>query len=301
MICWLIISGCNIVNLGRDATKSKNQTTLLATGTSVMQETLTLEDRITTTNENSTKNDLAHTPKPTITSTPTPIPSLSEDEANELSLELLLDNGGCIYPCFLGRITPGTSIWSDVENFLKQLNIQISEASNDRITYYRARLPISDEELEYIDFLVRDGILRRIFVHFPTTPMDIFSTYGAPLEIWLSIIPPNYGVAPYHLVFFYPRNGFYASFEGAFLFEMPEEPEFYSLCESTLEDAHVGIDIWSTRGPVELEDVYSFFDFHDVNFRRLKDVSNLNETSYYEAISTQNEDVCILLNAEIWR
>jgi len=48
----------------------------------------------------------AMTLTPVATGTPTPIPTLSAEDARERLLNLLVDNGGCHLPCLLG-ITPG--------------------------------------------------------------------------------------------------------------------------------------------------------------------------------------------------
>ena len=50
------------------------------------------------------------TPSPTVAQSWTPPPKLSQEEANELLLELYETNGGCEMPCWWG-IVPGETPW----------------------------------------------------------------------------------------------------------------------------------------------------------------------------------------------
>lgn len=246
---------------------------------------------------------LSPTIRPTKTSTLTPVVVNSLSEARALIKELLKNNGGCKYPCFFGRFLPGKTRWEEIETFLYSLYFEISSGSNMGVSYYRAKLPtsqgIQNSEI-VIEFQIRNKILEVISLIYPFSIEDLMREYGAPKEIWINIIRPNYGLAPYHFVLFYPENGFHIFLEGSFFFDLKEEPDIYTLCETTFHDLYVYLDVWAPQKDIKIEDVFNAFNFHDVNFQRLENVSNFDAMSYYQAVISQDEDVCIVTDAEHW-
>ncbi len=110
----------------------------------------------------------------TLVSTPTPLPTLSAEEATNKLLELLGNNGGCRLPCLWG-ITPGESTVQDAQVVLSQLsNIQNEYsfdasfdpvkgkgyvdpfiANGDQMLHVSAQYSSEKQLINYIDFYAR--------------------------------------------------------------------------------------------------------------------------------------------------
>lgn len=76
--------------------------------------------------------------------TPTPWPTLPADEAKQMMLGLLEDNGGCRFPCWWG-LTPGETSYLTIRSFLEKFEtISIANIYSE-YSFYASWFPLEDD------------------------------------------------------------------------------------------------------------------------------------------------------------
>ena len=182
------------------------------------------------------------TPSLTPTSTITVIPTLSQNDAQELLLKTIQVNGNCKLPCLLG-ITPGVSTSLDAYNIFLPLN-GIAHTNLNALDsgYVDYKLPIDDlfiyVNIHYLP-INKDGSIRMInistdalkqngngfedmygalsynnlFVQYSL--QNLLSIYGPPTQVELDAdIHKFEPTAPTYFYFYllYPEKGIYARY-----------------------------------------------------------------------------------------
>ncbi len=164
---------------------------------------------------------------PTSTFTPTPmhtwtqLPTLSITDAEVKIKDLLLNNAGCILPCWWG-ITPGKTTWNEASQFLNTLSDikgpSIQDVGNVLYKAYSAYFNI--DEMEYIislisadDIVVEIGLLPDITIYGHQLN-NLLTNNGEPKEIWLAPMPDTPGGSWFYLVLNYPDQGIMARYGG---------------------------------------------------------------------------------------
>jgi hypothetical protein len=102
----------------------------------------------------------------TVTSTSKAIPTLTSEEREIVTLQLLSTNGGCSLPCWWGFIL-GDTKWEQVNNFLVEKGAKFSkkEVKVNEVIYETASFNLEDNSiLHKLYFLVNNGIVKSIFI-----------------------------------------------------------------------------------------------------------------------------------------
>lgn len=160
------------------------------------------------------------TPRPSLTPTWTPLPTLLPKEAELVVEKLISANGFCNLPC-IGGFTPGETRYAAAKAFFSQVAEQVQcDYQVCEIFYHRSdRYPFLSEGLNlklYRSAALKDDLPAIItaWYYYPVT--DMLANYGKPEEIYLALtqyepLEPRNG---FELILFYPSHGFLAAYSG---------------------------------------------------------------------------------------
>ena len=196
------------------------------------------------------------TPFPLDTPIPTdtmpPLPTLLPEAAQNLTLELMMTNGGCELPCWWG-LTPGETLRSDAFHFLQTFIsfIPYEAKSGNQLGYsFRYQLPGRDENNSNLSFWTSEGIISQI--HVGKTGMELkyqldrlLDTLGKPEEIyfqhfWLGEV----GKLELHLFLFFHTKGVLA------YYLVPTEVT-EAIYRSCFEGVGPELTLWTPNNEVE--------------------------------------------------
>jgi hypothetical protein len=150
--------------------------------------------------------------------------SLSVAESQKKFFDLLIDNGGCLFPCWFG-FTPGQSSYSEVENYIRSFTTQIGvrNFTNDRTFIFSFNTPSylqTKRTLRGIIYGETDGPFQRAYFEAPTAsyPVSkILSQYGVPDEIRIHAAGYYMGLSEkgfFWIALFYQEKGIMVEYEG---------------------------------------------------------------------------------------
>jgi hypothetical protein len=198
--------------------------------------TSTIPKPIGTTTFTETETSTPITPTPTRTETPfpsiTPLPTLANSEVQNYLTNLIQNPGSCKLPCWWG-LTPGTSSWQDVKDFMFHIGIKnIGGAYHTLEKNFDIANPFIQQNIMINE---NDNILSNIWFsvagyYSPSqfqsiwnlyTPKKILASYGKPSRIYFSISTVNdqnpagkkIGEG-YTMWLFYDPQGFLIRYEG---------------------------------------------------------------------------------------
>lgn len=157
-----------------------------------------------------------HIPTPTKTPRPTPLPTLSETETEELIYKLVTDEYNCRLPCF-GSFSPGVSNINKAEEFFSTFSQQNYKSPNFHgfIAYLTPPIKFSSNPFITMRFYSKKDIIDTIFTFRYNYPIKVLlEEYGKPDEIYFFLQYPLSSPAEFDLFFYYPKQGFAASYNG---------------------------------------------------------------------------------------
>lgn len=231
IIIIYVLAACNSEQFVSD----QNLTKLASTPPTTMLATDVNGPNIQVATRTIKPTELSGTPTPTLfvtnqtgaISTPlpqslTPLPILTEDQAQELVLELMKNNAGCELPCFW-RIIPGETSWQNAYLFLSSFTYRIDEGPIDKslkngIENLTASFQVYNNIPSYSDpissrYLVTNGIVEKIDVFPRGTELryqihTVLTEYGFPDEVllFLSDVSPA-GKPWFYFYIFYVEKG----------------------------------------------------------------------------------------------
>jgi hypothetical protein len=243
---------------------------------------------------------------PTVGSTWTPVPTLSEEDKQVSLIKLFSTNGGCDFPCWWG-IQPGSPI---------QEIFTLSPVLGKNPSSYGSRYsyaPTFDElNLHEIDasFFERKGIVQRIEVnlHIPfrlANFLEIFedtlsinsilNRYGKPTDVLLLVVPRAEIDSPigYSLMLIYETKGFEIAYDGIVNTEEPIQ-----ICPG-LNDFHLRYI------SLHLQDSHAMSDLRRIslknNFKSIETVAPIDLEDFSQAFSSNENKVCIETTLDAWR
>ena len=149
------------------------------------------------------------------TNTWTPRPTLPPDEAKAMALKMILTNGNCLFPCWMG-ITPGKTTWDEAYAFLATFADHFYYTGGNSYGVF-FKLPKDAPPLySGAAISVRNGIVESISTAVNLKLSDLLTSYGMPSEvkIWAIGFDTMDPVGSFTLVLFYPDKGILATYTG---------------------------------------------------------------------------------------
>ncbi|NOH04095.1 MAG: hypothetical protein HND47_20055 [Chloroflexi bacterium] len=247
-------------------------------------------------------NDMTATHKVEIHST------LAPEGATKMIAEMIKTNGNCKLPCWWG-ILPGQTTVGDVKDtlgtFIPNITPYPSQADQEGLSFY-FNDPFNSNFEYGVVLYSKNGIIERINALSFRSLSDLFEEIGIPKEIWIhssgvsmgsyppsfsfALVYPDQGIAVYLLQIF----GDYVKHNGA---------EYAQFCPSNIaERKNLNLYLWSPKNELALdeifESIYRSTDFP--KYKRLQEVSDMNEQTFSEVVTTQNVDQCLKTPLNIW-
>jgi hypothetical protein len=258
-----------------------------------------------------------------VLASPTPLPTLSADQAQSLVLDLLQTNGGCKLPCWWG-ITPGETRTQETRSFLEKFGslvigsihdekggyIQIQAPENELIVWPRVEYEANadDHTVELLSVLIE--IVRKIEDGYEVVYEDplfeqlmpqytlpqILSAYGQPSEVLVRGIR---GWWEFDLLLFYSESGFLINYSAPY----EEENGVYFGCPNK-----ASIELWLW----ELGRYYSLPEAATMIFGKafgrqwlesylpLKDATSLSPEAFYETYKEPQTITCLETSIDLW-
>jgi hypothetical protein len=251
------------------------------------------------------------TPTPTPELTRTPLPTLLPEAAEKLVKDLLVNNGGCILPCWWG-IMPGVTVWNDANQFLatfttvegpvnftingiRELGYQVS---------YQLNTQVSD-----IGFGISDGVVDDIAMDSESTIWghtlpQLLENNGQPEEVYLYLMPDSPDGSWFFLLINYPEQGILARYTG----QATRWAEFgsggevvpikYSICP-----IGIGPELW-LRPPGTPIQIKGNPALGGTDFTRylkaLPDVTKMSLEEFYSTFRGADATTCFDTPADAW-
>jgi hypothetical protein len=241
---------------------------------------------------------------PSITSAPTPIPTLSEDElldVTEIVVSLLSGVEDCKLPCFMG-ISPGVTSWSKVVERFSPIAYDISLLGNAGYIY----IQVSEELNPPLQFLQIDLILDEDQI---VTRMKAFTgrvdnyslsqildTYGKPDEIrigtWASG-PADAFWLRYYLYYANLKTIIY------YLSHPTITSQAVQICPSN--DNAPDLMAWSTPSQADFLDIVLAYEHRGINdYPHLSAVSDYDIDDFFDIFKDSAATECIDFSRELF-
>ncbi|RPH74362.1 hypothetical protein EHM76_03690 [bacterium] len=255
------------------------------------------------------------TPLPEITFTPlvtpnklsttwTPLPTLSDDEAHALLQELLNDNGGCRLPCWWG-ITPGQTTWQDAQRFLETFTSIHTIRSSASEQIGSAFIPFPQEAGTIThDYIIRNGIVQQIRInnynYAPVYNLDnILIDYGKPDEVWISAYyEPRYSTYMVAVAIFYQYDGILIMYYDGDVNIVSDQIHKYPQ-----KARYPFIYLWSPQLETNFKETAK--EFLDLaawpSFIPLEKASGMTVEKFYEAFKNPDSTEFIATPIDLWK
>jgi hypothetical protein len=221
-------------------------------------------------------------------------------------------------PCWWG-FTPGTSTWSELEQFLLQSNIPYVTIYHDDYNFRGVSVPDLDIDHHSINIDVyvkeQNGIIEgigfrvdgfnnpKIFedIWRSYSPANIVKTYSRPSRVRMAALGYAYGPRNgYDLWLIYDNFGFIINYYG--FLEIVDS--VYRVCPRFNNGQDIDyIDLYIQRpnSPEPLENLGGVADLSMLRSSRLiEDVSNLNMDEFYQ-LFTEKETPCFTTPQDDWK
>jgi hypothetical protein len=251
-----------------------------------------------------------HTLIPSLSPTWTLLPTIPPDDLQQVILDLIVSNGECEYPCWLG-IRPGITDWHTAKAFLNTLSPTYWQPETKDFTTVTLPLPDnwSSSSEGSAKFYVRNGIVSSInaFTYFSIA--DMLSKYGQPNEIWVEyhedeLLAPHYS---FYISLGYLDKGFVVNYFRQVLHDDKNhicpyrdlEPEILTDGFGKVHtiDHHISpISVWN---PLEQKTFTEIIAEHHPSwnefyvFRPLNEITNLDVNQFVDIYKDSNTHTCI--------
>jgi len=235
-----IIFGCSSPTQPADSHTTQTHTELLATTIPTTVQSQIPSTAILIPSQ-------THTQVSTPSVTPTLLPTMEPDDAMELVLSLLENNGECQLPCWWGHIYPGETQWTDAKRYLETFAKEINFVGQDGdlLLYgvdFRVPKSVRYHELLEVSIDVKGGLVTKIFIGQPYPIERIFNDLGKPTEIWIHAVSSDTILEKgwYSLVLFWPEKGVLAVYDGTNKKTNPIE-----ICLDTIDRTTTALWLWA--------------------------------------------------------
>jgi hypothetical protein len=298
-VCIAILLGCTTPFL-----TPKTQTAI-----ETYDPNITNNSSLTATSTQSPTSTVMPVKSDVVTASLTPLPTLSQEEALALVLDLFENDGDCSLPCWWG-ITPEDTSWQEAKRYLDTFALRFDEfKSTDppgRMIYgfyFKVPEDISPHGRTAHSYLVRDNLIEYIIAfphnskHF--TLSQLLNDHGPAEQVWLRTFnQPRDQVLPFHLVLFYPSQGFMAEYS------ISAELQDGSV-RGCLQETQPTLWLWSPDQKKNLYDIANLnqggFIAEELGyFRPLHDVTEMDVESFYESFRDINILTCLETPATMW-
>lgn len=266
--------------------------------------------------------------------TQTPLPTLAPDEVKIKLFDLLLNNGGCALPCFLGY-SPGISTKDDIQNFFGQFGVQdapdlsISRTAVTarsiigfyiRLNNHYLNMGISTYEsmgevkvIEMGSFIQPDNSnpsqrldnsytwdLRYAEVMHYYLLQQILAIYGEPSEVIILTYRndrqrPDVTSFPFFLVLLYPEQGFYVKYK----MERITSGINFLGCPSK---SFVDVVVWPPNNDKIFEGIVkpTINSEYLSDYKSLSDATSMTINEFHQIFSNPDTTNCIVTPIETW-
>jgi hypothetical protein len=232
----------------------------------------------------------------TVTSSSTPIPTLSRQEQEKVINRLLTEDYQCKLPCF-GGIVPGITSWNITKPMMENISGNISSPNNYDI--YFVSLDQNGKKSLIGFYVLNDRVEFLLAPRFDYPVSKLFSDYGEPDEILLNILEvlPNDTSVPY-TIFFYYKKGLVARYEGQSI-----KSSQVSICLNQVkpENNDVYFMLWDGKTKNSFKEVFQDyqgkFASADMSFGyfNLEELGKFTTQSIFETYKKQDERRCFKL------
>ncbi len=254
----------------------------------------------TSTPTNLPTSTATYTPGPTNT----PRPTLSADEAQDLTLDLLENNADCQLPCWWGFI-PGETNWQTAESFLSTFVSKIEFVGSPTKSLYSGYviLPVLEDiypiSLQHV-YTIRNDIIDVIDIHITNIPTyslpQILDTYGKPEEVWvLTARKPREGNLPFDFALFYPQHRFMIDYS----VQGPLQGDDILRCP-TLE-ASILLTTWSPEKEFTFAEVINRrIPRSATAFLPLETATGMTIDDFFQVFKETDNSECLKTPSELW-
>jgi hypothetical protein len=263
--------------------------------------------------------------KQPIQSSPSVVPTLSEERISELIKDMLASSEDCKLPCwnnFIPGITTKRRIFEYFSTLQKSINLNISDASENDI-YMNIIIPKDMFSLG-MDFKFDNNILKIIKLgaqiskgdHIITnnpiyymymnnyTLSEILTNYGKPGEVIVTSVYDSLGgsIADYEIVLYYPGEGIMVSYRGLRI----ETDVSYRLCP---KESFVRLWLRSQNNEMTIHDLYLYdllefnkpvLEWYFNSFKPLNEATGIDIEEFYNTFLDRNSQACLETSKYLW-
>jgi len=280
LIFVLLTTNCGVINTE----------TPITVGPSESQTTPDLSPVSTSTMVTSTM-----TPVPMSATSTIAVPTLSEEEKQQVIDSLLKEDYHCILPCW-GGIESGVTTWHNAKLLLEQFAQIYSSQSG----IYTAEFQYNGRNL-VLAFYVRNNIVEFIAVPRFEYPLHrLLQDYGEPDEVYFYILDvlPIDTSNPYTVYLYYKEQGIIAEYNGA-----SAKGATISVCfmDSQGQKSQTAfLSLWSKGSEMSFEDVIAQYmskfspGYLSLKYYKLNELSTQTLQEFYDIYKLKdNENHCL--------
>jgi len=250
--------------------------------------------------------------------TDTARPTLTTSERIAFTRELFEPKPGCQLPCWWG-FTPGTSMWSEVEQFILQSNIHYGTTNYDDNNYHGSGgldLEVDHHFINIdVDFKEEKGIIEGIGVRVDGfgdpkifedvwrsySPANIVMTYGRPSRVKMATLGYAYGPRHgYDLWLIYDNFGFIIHYMGF----LDTIDSVYYVCprfENGKDINYIDLYIQRPNSSEPLEDLGGIASTSVLQSSKpIEEVANISMEEFYQ-LFTEKEIPCFTTPQDAWK
>jgi hypothetical protein len=261
------------------------------------------------TNEINSTNSLTETVThpPTVIYTPTPMVTLSYDEAVRKVHNLMQTNNNCQYPCWWG-IVPGETEWLEANAFLYPFSTRIQREQDiydPQLTIYFVDVPLPEETNGSfsIGFWVdQQGIVQQVQTGNKQPAETILENAGRPTEIYLGFTPaltPDLTNYHFSLVLYY-KNGITVNFNGG----NDSQGNSIILCKKDIiNSSGSGLWLWPAN-KYSFEEIGQFGIIPPLVNNPYRSIDKINGTSseqFYDMLLGNDQNNCVDFPDQYWK
>lgn len=260
-------------------------------------------------------------PALTPTTTWTPLPTLSAQDAQVKIKELLETNSGCELPCWWG-ITPNKTLWPETLHVLAPLISSIGQGGSENFSTDGKRHSMTSYSVYYeiagvseqgrIDFDIQDDVIIGIGVFPPSTQYkyqlhQLLALLGPPRQIFISaqqsapipILPPTVLILDYSDIGVWASYGYIPSKIGENLVICPKP----NTGKVSIYD-NVGGRLELFDPTMENDRALSIEEYADTvggfTAKKLEDVTDMTIETFSNTFVAPNPEVCLETPANLW-
>jgi hypothetical protein len=246
------------------------------------------------------------TPSPILTKTlqpsRTPLPTLSEEEADIRVKQLRNDNGGCSLPCWWG-ITPGETSWDDAKAFLQTIDPSVGDSTKPSHYSFSYQFPEGPSGYGvFAEFDINDfGIVEKISLWTTATHLslpDFLQRVGKPDQVFLQVysFTPD-GVPPFTILLVYHKSHILAEFDYR---TVPKEATLLGCIDKSTPQLTLyapSIDVQS-----ELDQKFEWaLSGGWAPYKLLEESTSIDTDSFYQTFQNSNSTNCVVTPADQWK